>query len=109
MVGAKISRGLISGWVVDHSAPWSRVEAQLFVERNSLPLRANQSRPDSSTHGVDEGTNGTVTASRCLRCPQAGTRLDHHCMQAAEALGNRLQLVAIQSDFEWMKMQRKHG
>lgn len=37
----------ISGWVVDKSAPWSRVEVQLFVDgKFAGTTTANQSRPD---------------------------------------------------------------
>jgi hypothetical protein len=48
----EVSRGLISGWVVDHSAPWSRVEAQLFVDGKFVAAgAANQSRPDVLNSG----------------------------------------------------------
>jgi hypothetical protein len=42
----------ISGWVVDHSAPWSRVEVQLFIDdRFVSATSASQSRPDVVNSG----------------------------------------------------------
>ena len=46
------SRDRISGWVVDQSAPWSRVEVQLFIDgRFVATALANQPRPDVVNQG----------------------------------------------------------
>ena len=46
------SGGSISGWAVDHSAPWSRVQVQLFIDGNFVATAtANQSRADVVNSG----------------------------------------------------------
>jgi hypothetical protein len=42
----------ISGWVVNHAAPWDRVEVQLFIDGKFIAARvANESRPDVVASG----------------------------------------------------------
>ncbi|HXM34472.1 MAG TPA: hypothetical protein VN920_04760 [Pyrinomonadaceae bacterium] len=48
----EVSSGTISGWVVDHSAPSSRVQVQFFIDGNfAATATANQSRPDVVNSG----------------------------------------------------------
>jgi hypothetical protein len=48
----EVSPGAISGWAVDHAAPWSRVEVQLFIDGKFVAATsANQSRPDVADSG----------------------------------------------------------
>ena len=48
----EVSQGGISGWAVDHSAPWKRVDAQLFIDGKFVAaIAANQSRPDVVNSG----------------------------------------------------------
>jgi len=97
----EISRALISGWVVDHSAPWSRVEAQLLLTEKFVAL-AGQSiatRCPQLSWTRDEWHGYRL---RGASLPQAGTRLELRiaCNGEASAIA---QLVGDQSDFGGMK------
>jgi len=48
----EVSQGAISGWAVDQSAPWDRVEVQLFIDGKFVATTpANQPRPDVLSRG----------------------------------------------------------
>ena len=61
----EVSHDGISGWAVDHSAPWSRVDVQLFIDGKFFAATsANQSRPDIVNSGwsMDEWHGYSFTA-----------------------------------------------
>lgn len=48
----EVANGGIAGWVVDQSAPWSRVEVQFFIDgKFAASATANLSRPDVVSSG----------------------------------------------------------
>ena len=101
----EVAGGRISGWAVDHSAPGSRVEVQLFIDgRFVAASTASQSRPDvlSSGRSRDEW-HGYSFSTPSL---PAGLHEARVYALHSSAAGNRqsLQLLGDPISFGWTTM-----